>query len=342
MVVPGDEPLHIQGSPHLDRLAPFGEVIVYPDRPSDEQKLERVGDAEVIINTRGAVTWHSEALRSLPRLRLIAVCAIGTDSIDVATATEMGVAVSNLPGRTAGVVAEHIFGLILAVAKRAAFQTIELKSGRWTRRDNVYLQGKTLGVVGTGAIGSELARLGGAIGMDVVAWTFHPSDERARRLGVRYVELDELLSTATVVSLNVALTEETRGMIGEREIGLMKPGALLVNGGRGALVEKDALVEALHSGHLGGAGLDVYDVEPLPADDPILSCDQVVLTPHLADSTPEGVELLNRGVVDNVIAFLEGRPQNIVNPQALEHSRPAIRTGRDHCEVPGTGVGTQH
>ena len=320
IVVPGDEPLQIQGSPHLDRLTPFGEVIVYPDRPTDEQKVERAKDAEVIINTRGAVTWRAEVLGSLPRLRLISVCSIGTDSIDLAAASEMGVAVTNQPGRTAGVVAEHIFGLMFAVAKRAAFQTIELKSGRWTRRENVYLQGKTLGVVGTGNIGSEMARLANALGMEVVAWTFHPSDERAQRLGVRYVELDELLTTADVVSLNVALTDETRGMIGEREIGLMKPGALLVNGGRGALVQKDALVRALHSGHLGGAALDVYDVEPLPADDPILSCEQVVLTPHMADQTPEGMELLNEGAVDNVIAFLEGRPQNIVNPEALRRS----------------------
>ncbi len=320
IVVPGDEPIQIRGSPHLDRLAPFGEVIVYPDRPAEEDKIERVRDAEVIINSRGAVTWRGEDLRSLERLRLIVVCAIGTDSIDLQAATEMGVAVSNQPGRTAGVVAEHIFGLTFAVAKRAAFQTIELKSGRWTRRENVYLQGKTLGVIGTGSIGSELARLANAIGMEVVAWTFHPSRHRARRLGVRYVELDELLSTADVVSLNVALTDDTSGMIGEREIGLMKPGALLVNGGRGALVETEALVRALQSGHLGGAGLDVYDTEPLPADDPILSCEQVVLTPHMADQTPEGMELLNQGAVDNVIAFLEGRPRNIVNPEVLERN----------------------
>ena len=318
IVVPGDEPIQIQGSPHLDRLKRFGWVILYTDRPTDEQKIERARDAEVVINTRGAVTWRAEVLRSLPKLRLISVCSIGTDNIDLAVASEMGVAVSNQPGRTAGVVAEHIFGLMFAVAKRAAFQTSELKSGRWTRMENVYLQGKTLGVVGTGNIGSELTRLANALGMDVVAWTFNPSDERAERLDVRYVELDELLRVSDVVSLNVALTDETRGMIGEREIGLMKSGVLLVNGGRGALVEKDALVRALRTGHVAGAALDVYDVEPLPADDPILSCEQVVLTPHMADQTPEGMELLNGGAVDNVIAFLEGRPQNVVNPHALK------------------------
>jgi D-3-phosphoglycerate dehydrogenase len=316
-VVPGDDPVQIQGSPHLDRLKRFGEVIVYRDRPTNAQKLERASEADVIINSRGAVTWPGDVLRSLPKLRLISVCAIGTDSIDLEAASQMGVAVSNQPGRTAGVVAEHILGLMFAAAKRVAFQTIELKSGRWTRRENIFLQGKTLGVIGTGNIGSELTRLARALGMDVVAWTFHPSDQRARNLGVRYLELDNLLATADVVSLNVALTEETLGMLGERELGLMKPGALLVNGGRGALVEKDALVRALNSGHLAGAALDVYDVEPLPSDDPLLSCEQVVLTPHLADQTPEGIDLLNQGAVDNVIAFLERRPQNIVNPEAL-------------------------
>lgn len=130
IVVPGDEPIQIQGSPHLDRLEPFGEVIVYPDRPTDEEKIERVREAEVIINSRGAVTWREYDLRSLTRLRLIVVCAVGTDSIDLPAATAMGVAVSNQPGRTAAVVAEHILGLMLAVAKRTAYQTTELKSGR--------------------------------------------------------------------------------------------------------------------------------------------------------------------------------------------------------------------
>ena len=318
IVVPGDDPIQIQGSPHLDRLKPYGDVVLYTDRPKGhDEKVERARDAEIIINTRGAVKWPEETLRPLSKLRLISVCSIGTDNIDLDTASEMGVVVSNQPGRTAGVVAEHIFGLMFAVAKRAGFQTMELKAGRWTRMENVYLQGKTLGIVGTGNIGAELARLGNALGMQVIAWTFHPSQERADRLGIRYVELDELLRQSDVVSLNVALTDDTRGMIGERELGLMKSGSLLVNGGRGLLVDTPALVDALNSGHLGGAAMDVHDIEPLPADHPILSCEQVVLTPHMADQTPEGMELLNAGAVDNVIAFLEGRPQNVVNPAAL-------------------------
>jgi D-3-phosphoglycerate dehydrogenase len=240
------------------------------------------------------------------------VCGIGTDSFDLVTARERGIVVCNIPGKTAPIVAEHAFGLMLAAAKRAHFQTAELKAGRWTSMDNVYLHGKTLGVVGTGAIGGVMARLGRAIGMDVVAWTFSPTPARAAELGVRYLPLDELLRTADVVSLHVRLTAESRGLLGPRELGLMKPGAILVNTARGPVVDTDALIAALHTGRLAGAALDVFDTEPLPPGHLLLACQQVVLTPHNADQTPEGMDLLNAGVVDNVIAFLEGRPQNVV------------------------------
>lgn len=314
IVVPGDDPPQIQGSPRLERLTPYGEVILYKDRPRTlEEQIARARDAVCLMNTRGVVKWPAEALRALPKLRMATVCGIGTDSFDLATARELGIVICNIPGKTAPIVAEHAFGLMLAVAKRAAFQTAELRAGRWTRSiDNVYLGGKTLGLVGAGTIGAAVARLARAIGMEVVAWTFNPSPERAAALGVRFVPLDDLLRTADVVSLHLKLTPESRGLIGTRELGLMKRGAILVNTARGAIVDSAALVAALESGHLGGAGLDVFDQEPLPRDHALLACEQVVLTPHSADQTPEGMDLLNAGVVDNVIAFLEGRPQNVV------------------------------
>jgi phosphoglycerate dehydrogenase-like enzyme len=314
VVVPGDDPAQIQGSSELARLEPFGEVTVYTDRPSDpDEQLRRLRGAQILLNSRGAVKWPGELLRQLPDLRMITVFGIGTDSIDLETARQQGIVVCNIPGKTAPVVAEHAFGLMLACAKRVVFQTEELRAGRWgTRIDNTYLNGKTLGVVGVGNIGSRMAQLGRSIGMRVVAWTFNPSPERAGALGVEFVELDDLLAQSDVVSLHTKLTDDSRGMIGARELALMKPGAILVNAGRGPLVDEAALVAALDSGHLGGAGLDVFTQEPLPPDAPILRCKQVVLTPHNADSTPEGLHFLNEGAVDNAIAFLEGRPQNVV------------------------------
>lgn len=313
IVIPGDEPVQIGGSPHLARLQPYGEVVLYADRPLDNaEKVRRARDAVCLINSRGSVSWPGEVLRQLPRLRMIALCGIGTDSIDLEVARELRIDVRNLPGRTAAIVAEHALALLLAVAKSASFQTHEMKQGRWTRRENVYLRGKTLGLIGLGPIGAATARLAQAIGMNVQAWTFHPTPERAGELGIRFVEFDELLRTSDAISLHVKLTKETRGMIAGRELQLIKPGALLVNTARGAVIDTLALIEALQSGKLAGAGLDVFDQEPLAPGDPLLRCEHVVLTPHHADHTPEGIELLNAGAVENVIAFFEGRDTNRV------------------------------
>ena len=313
VVVPGDNPPQIQGSPHLKRLAPYVDVALYTDRcTSAEEKLKRAGDADIIINSRGLVTWPAEILHQLPKLRHISTCSIGTDMIDLEAAKELGITVSNQPGRTAPVVAEQAFGLMLAIAKRAVFFTESMRAGGWPRMDHIYLRGKTLGIIGTGNIGSEMARLGGAIGMNVIAWTYRPSPERADELGVQFVDLDELLRTSDVISIHAKLTDDSRGLIAKPQFNLMKPNTLLVNVARGPIVDTDALVDALNSGHLGGAAIDVFDQEPIPADHPLLGCEQVVLTPHCADMTPEGVDLLNEGAVDNVIAFLQGQPQNVV------------------------------
>lgn len=314
LVIPADHPTQMAGSPHLDRLKDRVTIRVFDDTPeTGDEQVRRVGDAELMINSRGHLKWSGELLRRLPNLRMITTCSIGTDSIDLAAARELGIVVSNVPGRTAKIVAEHALALLLAAARRVAFQTAELKAGRWTSMDNVLLNGKTLGVVGTGSIGAAMIQLGKAIGMQVIAWTFHPTDERAKQLGVEFVELDQLLATADAVSLHVKLTEESRHLIGSRELALMKPGGLLVNTARGPVVDNAALVEALNSGHLGGAAIDVFETEPLPADDTILECEQVVLTPHAADQMPEGMDLLNGGAVDNVLAFLDGAPQNVVS-----------------------------
>ena len=314
IVAPGDDPPQIQNSPQLDRLNPYGQVTVHADRPQTlEERIARAKDAVCLMNTRSAVKWPAEALRALPHLRMATTCGIGTDAFDLAVARELGITICNIPGKTAPIVAEHAFGLMLALAKRTAFQTAEMKAGRWTGGNNVFLRGKVLGIVGTGQIGASMARLAAAIGMEVIAWTFDPSPARAADLGVRFVTFDDLLRQSDVVSLHVKLTDRSRGLIGARELALMKPGALLVNTARGPVVDTPALVEALHDHRLGGAALDVFDTEPLPAGHPLLACEQVVLTAHNADQTSEGMELLNAGVVDNVIAFLEGRPENVVN-----------------------------
>lgn len=314
IVVPGDDPPQIQDSPHLDRLSGRGELVIHTDRPKDEaDKIARVEGAEIIMNTRGAVTWGEEEFSQLPDLKMITSCSIGTDMFNLEAAKAHGVIICNQPGRTAPVVAEHMFGLMFAVSKRAAYLTAEMKKGGWPRIDNVMLQGKTLGIIGTGSIGAEMARLGRAVGMDVIAWTFNPSDERAKALGVTFKSMDEVLAESDVISVHVQLTDDTTHLIGAEQFAKMKRNSIFLNGARGAVADTNALVDALNSGHLMGAGIDVFEDEPTPSDHPLFACEHAVLTPHCADMTPEGVDLLNEGAVDNVLAYLDGHPKNRVS-----------------------------
>lgn len=313
IVIPGDEPIQCKGSFHLSRLSEYGTIQLYENLPKTlEEQVERVKDATVIINSRSSVKWSKKELVGLNKLKLIALCAIGTDAIDLDYARTNGISVANIPGKTAPIVAEHALGLMFAVAKRAYYQTASILGGNWTGLDNMYLGNKTLGIIGTGNIGSEMISLAKVLGMNVIAWTRNPTKERGDRLGVKYVDMDTLLKLSDVVSIHVALTPETFHLIGASELGRMKSGALLINVSRGSIIDQVALAKALMDGRIGGAGLDVLEDEPPNVDDPILQCENVVITPHVGDKTPEGTELLNEGVVDNVIAFLEGHPQNLV------------------------------
>ena len=313
IVIPGDFPPQIQDSPQLERLDGRGELILHRDSPTDmAEKMARVAGAEIIMNTRGSLTWGEEEFAQLPELKMITSCSIGTDMFDLEAAKRHGVIICNQPGRTAPVVAEHMFGLMLAVSKRVVYLTTETRKGKWPRIDNVMLQGRTLGIIGTGAIGAEMVRLARAIGMNVIAWTYNPSDERAAQMGVTFKSMDEVLSESDVISVHVKLTEDSRHLIGADQFAMMKQNSIFLNGARGAVVDTDALVSALNLGHLMGAGIDVFEEEPTPHDHPLFACEHAILTPHCADMTPEGVDLLNGGAVDNVLAYLEGHPQNRV------------------------------
>ena len=239
----------------MAKLREKAEVRLFSDRPFDfEEQMQRVRGATAIINSRSYIQWPREAIEQLPDLGHITVCGIGTDSIDLDAAREHGVLVSNIPGRTAPVVAEHSFALMWAISKRLAWYLDSMRAGLWTKMDGMLLAGKTIGIIGTGNIGAEMARLCRAVGMNVIAWTFNPSDERAAALGVEYVELSELLSRSDVISIHIQQTPESYHMLGERELAMTKPGALLVNAARGPIVDEVALVNALNSGHLGRRG----------------------------------------------------------------------------------------
>jgi D-3-phosphoglycerate dehydrogenase len=205
-------------------------------------------------------------------------------------------------------VAEHCLALMLAAARGIPAQDAAVRAGTWPRGQGIELRGKTLGIVGLGAIGRRFAELGRAIGMRVIAWTMHPDPA----LGIELVEFDHLLRSSDVISIHVRLSPQTVGLIGAREFGLMKPTALLINTARGAIVDEAALVEALSTKRIAAAGLDVFTTEPLPLGHPLTKLPNVVLTPHSAGITPEALEAGLQMAIENVRSFIAGHPANVV------------------------------
>jgi len=302
--------------PDLARLRPFGMVRLHTTRAVDPTELfNRIEAAEVIINVRAYTTLDDEALSYSPRLRMVSILGTGTDNVDLTAATRRGITVTNTPGVGAASVAELTLALMLALVRSIPLNDSRVRTGRWEHVEAPELAGKTLGLLGLGAIGSYVARLGGALGMRVFGWSFVQDPVRAERLGVELLaERDEIFRRSDVVSLHLRNTPEVRGLVGARELALMKPGAYLINTARGALVDSPALASALRAGLIAGAALDVYTEEPLPPErNPFLGLDNIILTPHIGAVTREANARSRAMPVDNIIAFLEGKPQNVVN-----------------------------
>ncbi len=326
IVVPDDFPVAYGGPEQEDlkRLAPYGTVTLHMRRCADRAEFfRRIAGAEIVINVRGYSKFDDEALQHAPRLRCISVLGTGTDNIDLEAATRRGVAVANTPGIGAVSVAELALGLMLAVARSIPLSDRRLREGIWQHEAGPELHGKTLGILGLGAIGGRLALLAKGIGMRVVGWSVHDDPARAAACGVELVARDDLFRTADVVSVHLRNTPESRDLVNHREFALMKPTAFLINTARGAIVNQEALAEALGRQQIAGAGIDVFTQEPLPQEaNPFKDLDNVVLTPHAGAVTREANARTLAMVVDNIIAFLEGRPDHIVNLTSLR--RPAV------------------
>ncbi|MGH7540441.1 MAG: hydroxyacid dehydrogenase, partial [Gemmatimonadota bacterium] len=262
----------------------------------DELRAALHGASGLIVRSRTRV--DATLLDAADALEVIGRAGVGVDNIDVDGATRRGVAVLNSPAANTFSTAELAFGLILAAARRIPEADRSVRDGMWKRKAlrGMQLHGKTLGVIGAGRIGAEMIRRGRAFGMQVVAHDPFLSQERANDLGIERLDLEQLLATADVVSLHVPLTEGTRGMIDAPAIRRMKDGALLVNAARGGLVDEAALAEALRSGKLGAAGLDVFAREPLPEDSPLRAAPNVVFTPHIGAATAEAQREVSRQI----------------------------------------------
>ena len=313
IVVPDDNPPVLAGTPALDRLRTIGEVRLYDSDATDPKILaERLREADVALNIRGRTFFTAEVLGVCPRLKLISIWGTGTDNVDLPAAAARGITVTNTPGANAVAVAEHTVALMLAVVKQLVPADQAMRQGGWPRNLVPQLRGKRLGLVGTGLIGREVAAMARGLGMEVVAWTFHPSARLADSLGLRYVELDELLRTADIVSLHLRATPETRHFLNRARLAMLKPGAILVNTARGVLIDEPALVECLQEKRIACAGLDVFEAEPLPAGHPLLGLPNVLLTPHAAGMTPEVIQNGLAMAVENIENFQKGNPAHVV------------------------------
>lgn len=295
-------------------LAALGDCEVHP-RGTPADTVERARDAEAVITNKAPLS--AETIRQLPRLKYIGVTATGFNIVDIAAAREAGVTVTNVPTYGTRSVAQHAFALLLELTNHVGRHADTVRAGDWvasidwsyTKASITELDGLTLGIIGWGRIGQAMAEIGRAFGMNIVATTRTPRDGD----DVEFVPLEALLRRADAVSLHCPLTPETEQLVNTDRLALMKPGALLINTGRGQLIDEAALANALNEDRLAGAGLDVLSSEPPAADNPLLRANNCIITPHNAWASRSARSRLMKVTAENLRAFLNGEPRNVVS-----------------------------
>ena len=290
------------------------EVVVFKDHLAAEDAVaRRLADFDIVMALRERTPFARTLLERLPKLKLLITAGMRNASIDMKAAAERGVTVcgtAGLPYPTA----ELAWGLILSLMRRIPAEDRATREGRWQTSLGLGLNGKTLGVLGLGTLGSRAAKVGLAFEMDVLAWSQNLTAERAKEIGVTLVPKDELLARSDIVSIHLVLGERTRGLIGARELGLMKRSAYLINTSRGPIVDEAALIRALGDGTIAGAGLDVFDEEPLPLDHAFRRLPNIVITPHLGYVTSETYRIFYGHAVEDIKAYLDGKPVRVLKP----------------------------
>jgi phosphoglycerate dehydrogenase-like enzyme len=288
-------------------------VDVFRDHISDASALaDRLAPYDVVVLMRERTPLPAHVIEALPQLKLIVTTGRRNPVIDVAAADAHGVVVCSTASLATAPV-ELTWALILGLARHIAIEDANVRVAGWQTTVGRDLAGRVLGVVGMGRLGTPVATIGRAFGMRVLGWSRSLTEERARSIGVESVGFEQLLTGADVVTIHLPLTAETRGLIGADQLGLMKPDALLVNTSRGPIVDETALLDALESGRIGGAGIDVYDEEPLGADHPLRTAPRTLLTPHLGYVTERTYQVFFGEVVENILAFLRGSPIRILS-----------------------------
>jgi phosphoglycerate dehydrogenase-like enzyme len=295
-------------SPVADRYS----IVVVTEHVVGEALVELLRDSEVVVAMRERTPFPASVLRRLPVLRLLVTTGMSNAAIDVSAATELGIVVSGTASASDTAVPELVFGMMVALLRHIPAEHEAMRSGGWQHTVGTGLAGQTLGLVGLGRLGTRVARLADAFQMQVSAWSPNLDAERARRLGVRPVARRELFSESDVVSLHMRLTPTTTGLVAAQELAWMRSSSYLLNTSRGPLIDQAALVEALVAGRIAGAGLDVYDVEPLPPDHVLRRTPNVLLLPHIGYVTTDGYGTFYSQAVEDVLAYVAGEPVRVL------------------------------
>jgi phosphoglycerate dehydrogenase-like enzyme len=294
-------------------LAGRADVVRYSDHVEDADALvERLAGADVVVVMRERTPFPASLLARLPRLQLLVTTGMANAAVDMAAAADQGVTVCGTAGGSAAA-AELTWALVLAVARDVAGDDRAVRAGRWQEHLGIELAGSTLGLLGLGRIGSTVAGYAHAFGMQVLAWSAHLTAERAAEHGAERVDRAELFRRSDIVSVHLRLSGRTRGLVGAHELELLGPAGRLVNTSRGPIVDEGALLAALWAGTIAGAGLDVFDVEPLPADHPLRSAPRTVLTPHVGYVSRQSYAAMYAQCVEDIGAWLDGAPVRVLS-----------------------------
>jgi len=298
-------PLHEKA---FEVLRDAGFEVIFEEYPSEERLLELVKDVDaIIVRSKPKVT--RKVIENAPKLKVIGRAGVGLDNIDVEAAKEKGIEVVNSPAASSRSVAELTWALILAVARKVAFSDRKIREGEWAKKQamGIELEGKTIGIIGFGRIGYQVAKIAKGFGMRILLYDVIKNEKFAKEVGGTFVELDELLKESDVVTIHVPLLPSTKHLINEEKLKLMKKNAILVNPARGPIIDTEALIKALKEGWIYGAGLDVFEEEPLPKDHPLTKLDNVVLTPHIGANTLEAQKRAGIQIAEKVIEILKSK-----------------------------------
>jgi len=309
-----------EASPAIARLREKAEVQIYAEKFSSEEKLiQALRGSQAIVPIRERTKFPAPLLKALPDLELIAQTGNHAYHIDIDAATEAGIVITMAPA--GGGVTELTIGLMIAVMRRIPQSDTAMRRGEWPLVLGYVLKGKTLGILGLGKVGVEVARIAQAFGMKIIAWGPTLTKERAEKSGATFLPLEDVLKNSDVVSVHLKLSEQSKGLLDEKRLRLMKKSAYFINTARGAIVDEQALAKLLRENAIAGAALDVFVEEPLPQASPLAKLDNVVLAPHLGWPTDAGFHGFAESAVENILNYMEGNLTRAVNPEALQRRK---------------------